>query len=97
MVVPRLATLGSALALAAFSAASVAFPSAVAAQQPPARIADPADVEVPAGYELEVVAEGLSYATDVAFDDEGNVYVSEAGGHTYGTVPDKARRRAFCA
>jgi glucose/arabinose dehydrogenase len=81
------ATTGMALALGVV--AGVAPPAG--AQQPPgSRVADPADVDVPAGYELEVVAEGLSYATDVAFDDAGNVYVSEAGGHTYGTSPEKA-------
>jgi hypothetical protein len=35
----------------------------------PGRGADPADVDVPAGYDVEVAAEGLTYATDVAFDD----------------------------
>jgi glucose/arabinose dehydrogenase len=59
-------------------------------EHPAGRTTDPNDIQVPAGYEVEVVAEGLSYATDVTFDDEGNVYLSEAGGHTYGTVPDKA-------
>jgi hypothetical protein len=46
---------------------------ALAQQQANQRLDDPTDVELPAGYELEAVAKGLSYATDVAFDDKGNV------------------------
>ena len=49
------------------------------------RVADAADVAVPAGYEVEVVAEGLTFPTDVTFDEQGNVYVLEAG-YSYGEV-----------
>jgi hypothetical protein len=44
------------------------------------RTADVSDVVVPAGLKLEVAAEGLTYATAVAFDDAGTVYIAEAGG-----------------
>ena len=32
------------------------------------------------GYEIEKVAQGLTYPTSVAWDDQGNMYVAEAGG-----------------
>lgn len=46
-----------------------------------------ADVAVPAGMQIEAVTTGLSYPVDVTCDDNGNTYVAEAGGHTYGTKP----------
>lgn len=55
-----------------------------------ARTVDASDIRLPEGYRVEAVARGLSYATSVAFDDEGNMYVAEAGGHTYGTKPEEA-------
>lgn len=51
---------------------------------------DPADVVVPDGYHIEAVATGLTYPVDVTFDEEGNAYIAEAGGHTYGTKPPRA-------
>jgi glucose/arabinose dehydrogenase len=48
------------------------------------------DVVVPAGLQIEAVATGLSYPVDVTFDEQGNTYVAEAGGHTYGTMPERA-------
>ncbi|PRY13802.1 glucose/arabinose dehydrogenase [Pontibacter ummariensis] len=50
----------------------------------------PEDVVLPAGLKIEAVSQGLTYPVDVTFDDEGRVYVAEAGGHTYGTKPEKA-------
>lgn len=50
--------------------------------KPPRRV-DPADVAVPEGYRVEVVATGLTYPTGVAFDDEGTPYVTESG-YSYG-------------
>ena len=47
------------------------------------RDVDPADVEVPAGYVVEVAGTGLTYPTAVTFDDAGRVYVVE-GGYSYG-------------
>lgn len=45
----------------------------------PPRFVDPADVALPEGYRIEAVATGLSFPTGVAFDEEGRVYVTEAG------------------
>ena len=50
----------------------------------------PEDVVVPEGLKIEAVSEGLTYPVDVTFDEEGTLYIAEAGGHTYGTKPDKA-------
>src|SRR5690606_36344198 len=49
------------------------------------RVTDAADVAVPVGYEVQVVAEGFTFPTDVTFDDAGSVYVLEAG-YSYGEV-----------
>ncbi|MEX2336803.1 MAG: hypothetical protein WD555_05995 [Fulvivirga sp.] len=51
---------------------------------------EPTDIAVPDGYTIEAVAKGLSYPVDVTFDDQGNTYIAEAGGHTYGTKPPRA-------
>lgn len=59
----------------------------LSAQQLPA---DPSAIEVPPGYEVQVVAQGLSYPTDITFGANGEIYVSETGGHTYGTKPEEA-------
>jgi len=48
------------------------------------------DIVVPTGLKIEAWATGLSYPVDITFDDQGNAYVAEAGGQTYGTSPDKA-------
>ena len=47
------------------------------------REVDPADVALPEGYRIEAVATGLTFPTGVAFDDEGRVFVTEAG-YSYG-------------
>lgn len=44
-----------------------------------------ADVAVPAGYRVEVVATGLTFPTGVAFDTQGVPHVVEAG-YSYGEV-----------
>lgn len=49
-------------------------------------IVNPADVVVPDGYRVEAVMVGLSFPTDIAFDDDGTVYVSE-GGSSWPTRP----------
>ena len=59
------------------------------AKQTGQRSVNPADVAMPAGYQIEPVATGLTYPTGVAFDDRGRAYVVEAG-YSYGedfTVP----------
>jgi glucose/arabinose dehydrogenase len=52
--------------------------------QPP-RIARAADVLVPDGYRVELVATGLNFPTGVAFDDSGRPHVVESG-YSYGEV-----------
>ena len=49
------------------------------------RQVNPADIILPQGYRIEAVATGLTFPTDVAFDDEGTLYVLEAG-YCYGEV-----------
>ena len=51
----------------------------------PPRNANAADVAVPAGYRVELVASGLTFPTGVAFDDSGRPHVVEAG-YSYGEV-----------
>ncbi len=55
------------------------------ATAPEERIVDPADVAVPRGYRIEVVATGLNFPSGVAFDDAGTPHVVEAG-YSYGEV-----------
>lgn len=43
-------------------------------------------IQVPEGYKIEKVAKGLNLPTSVTWDDEGNMYVVEAGG---GLEPEK--------
>ena len=50
------------------------------AQVPPP---DPAAAQVPAGYRVEVVLKDLTYPTSVEFDEDGAMYVVEAG-YSYG-------------
>jgi len=52
--------------------------------QPPRSVVA-ADVAVPPGYRVEVVATGLDFPVGVAFDAEGRTYVLEAG-YSYGEV-----------
>lgn len=47
------------------------------------RPVNPADVALPPGYRIEQVATGLTFPTDVAFDEQGRLYVIEAG-YSYG-------------
>lgn len=49
----------------------------------PPRFVNPADVAVPAGYRVELIAQDLTYPTGIAFDGEGRVFVTE-GGYSYG-------------
>lgn len=57
--------------------------------KPPApattRPIDPADVALPAGYRIDVVATDLTFPTGVTFDDQNRPYVVEAG-YAYGEV-----------
>jgi hypothetical protein len=49
------------------------------------READPADVALPEGYKIEVVAQNLTFPTGVTFDESGALYVVESG-YCYGEV-----------
>ena len=51
---------------------------------------NPEDIIVPDGHQIKPFVSGLSYPVDITFDDEGNAYIAEAGGHTYGTKPPRA-------
>lgn len=51
----------------------------------PPREVQASDVALPPGYQIEVVATGLTFPTGVAFDDTGAVHVVEAG-YSYGEV-----------
>ena len=37
-------------------------------------------IRLPSGFEIEKVVDGLTFATSIAWDDEGSMYVAEAGG-----------------
>jgi hypothetical protein len=45
----------------------------------PDRIYSTNDIQLPPGYHAELVAKGLTFPTAATFDDEGNLYVIEAG------------------
>jgi len=49
------------------------------------RRVDAKDVAVPRGFQVEVVATGLTFPTGVAFDQDGTAYVIEAG-YSYGEM-----------
>ncbi len=50
----------------------------------------PADIAVPEGYAVDVVATGLTFPTGVTFDDAGTLYVVESG-YVYGEKFTTAR------
>lgn len=50
-----------------------------------ARAIDAADIVLPRGFRIEPVAAGLTFPTDLVFDDQGRMYVVEAG-YSYGEV-----------
>ncbi|MDX5346177.1 MAG: PQQ-dependent sugar dehydrogenase, partial [Hymenobacteraceae bacterium] len=49
------------------------------------RTIKPADIALPEGYQIEAIATGLTFPTAAAVDEQGNVYVIEAG-YSYGEV-----------
>jgi glucose/arabinose dehydrogenase len=51
----------------------------------PPRQLDSDDIALPEGYVIEAVASNLSFPSAVTFDDEGRIYVVEAG-YSYGDV-----------
>jgi glucose/arabinose dehydrogenase len=54
------------------------------------RVAEPAHVAVPAGYRVDVVANGLTFPSGLAFDGAGRLHVLEAG-YSYGEEWDVPR------
>ncbi len=58
--------------------------------QPVQRNVNASDIVVPEGYKIEAIEKGLTYPVDITFDEDGNYYIAEAGGHTYGTKPARA-------
>jgi glucose/arabinose dehydrogenase len=49
----------------------------------PPRLVNPDDVALPESYRIEALAEGLTFPSGVTFDDQGRVFVIEAG-YSYG-------------
>lgn len=49
------------------------------------RVIDTADIGLVPGYKIELVAEGLTFPSGIAFDDTGRLYVTESG-YAYGEV-----------
>lgn len=50
-------------------------------------------IQLPPGYRIEKVTQELTYPTSIAWDDQGRMYVAEAGARSW----RKTRRRASCA
>lgn len=61
-----------------------------ARSHPGERTVKPSDVELPDGYAVEAVAQGLDFPTAVVFDAEGRLHVVESG-YSYGEVFGQAR------
>lgn len=76
----------------AMLALCLVLPKSVAAQDksPAIRHYDPAEIIIPAGYEVRPFATELDFPVDITFGDKGEVFVALAGGHTYGTSPKMA-------
>ena len=60
------------------------------AQDGSERTYNPDDIAAPDGVKVALLASGLNYPVDMTFGDNGEMYVAEAGDHTYGTVPEKS-------
>ncbi|MEC9483714.1 MAG: hypothetical protein UMU75_10425 [Halomonas sp.] len=54
------------------------------------RDVDPADIAVPEGYTVSAVARNLTFPSAIVFDDQGRLYVTEAG-YSYGDVKTMPR------
>lgn len=48
------------------------------------------DIQVPTDYQVELVSSGLTFPTAATFNDEGNLYVVEAG-YSYGPEFEESR------
>src|SRR3954471_7113537 len=49
------------------------------------RFINTADIALPEGYKIEAIAQNLTFPTGITFDNNGGVYVIEAG-YSYGEV-----------
>lgn len=56
----------------------------------PPRGVDASDIDVPPGYHIEPVAMRLNFPTGITFDDNGRIYLTEAG-YSYGELWGEAR------
>lgn len=56
----------------------------------PQRIINTADVVLPEGFKIEMIADGLTFPTGITFDHKGDAFVIEAG-YSYGEVFTKPR------
>lgn len=45
-----------------------------------AQLPEPTFMQVPEGYKVELLVQGLTYPTSITWDDQGQMYVAEAGG-----------------
>ncbi|MFN3403197.1 MAG: PQQ-dependent sugar dehydrogenase [Cytophagaceae bacterium] len=50
---------------------------------PVERKINPDDIALPPGYKIEAISSGLNYPTDITFDDQNQIYVTESG-YAYG-------------
>lgn len=57
---------------------------------------NPYDVDVPPGYRVELVADGLNFPTGIAFGGRGEIYVVESG-YAYGEVFTRPRLLSITA
>jgi glucose/arabinose dehydrogenase len=72
------------LAVAALLGAAAVAAAPAQDKRPAMRDYDPDAIRLPPGYAVEPFATKLNFPVDVAFGDSGEVYVAEAGLHTYG-------------
>lgn len=49
------------------------------------RNTNPKDIAMAPGYKIELVSQGFTFPTDIVFDEDGKMYVLEAG-YAYGEV-----------
>ena len=56
---------------------------------PSVRNYQPEGILAPPGYAVEAFAARLDFPVDITFGDDDEVFVAEAGGHSYGITPEK--------
>lgn len=70
---------------------------ALVSSPPPARPrlpVKPEDIVIQRGYALDPVAIGLTFPTSITFDDDGNIYIAEAG-YSYGPAKSAGQGRVL--